>query len=62
MPPELPRLVTVKEASVYLFGRFDRALRQRVYNLMDAQGLAKIKDGKQFYIPRAALQRLAGEE
>jgi len=54
------RLLTVKEVCVYLFGDYNRSLRHRVYALLDANDVPKIKDGKQYYVARSAIENLLG--
>jgi len=55
------RLLTIREISEELFGDYNKSLRNRVYNLLEANDVPRIKDGKQFYVTRAALEQLLGE-
>lgn len=55
------RLLTIREISEELFGGYNKSLRQRTYNFLEANEVPLLKDGKQFYVTRAALEQLLGE-
>jgi hypothetical protein len=59
---EEAKLLTIRQVSEYLFGDFNRSLRGRVFHLIEANDVQKIRDGKQYYVPRKELLRLLGED
>jgi len=57
-----PKLLTIRQVSEYLFGEYNRSLRNRVYNILDANEVQRIRDGKCWYVTKDALDRLIGVE
>ena len=55
----VPRLLTIKEACVYLFGQFTPSIRNRMYHLIEANELPTVRDGRKYYLPRTVLDELA---
>ena len=56
-----PRLLTVRDVCLLLFGGYNRSLRARVYALLDANDIPKVRDGKQYYVARSRIEALLGE-
>jgi len=55
------RLLTIREISEELFGDYNKSLRNRVYNLLEANDVPRSKVCKQFCVTRGALVHLLGE-
>jgi len=53
-----PKLLSVRDACRYLFGDFNRTLQNRMYGLLDANQIPRVKDGRKYYIPRHKLDEL----
>ncbi len=56
------KLLTVKELCVYLFDDFTPSLRNRVYHLLETNDVPKIKDGRNWYVNRSAVDKLIGAD
>ena len=56
------KLLTVKELCVYLFDDFSPSLRNRVYHLLETNDVPKIKDGRNWYVNRSAVDKLIGAD
>ena len=56
------KLLTVKELCVYLFDDFSPSLRNRVYHLLETNDMPKIKDGRNWYVNRSAVDKLIGAD
>ena len=56
------KMLTVKELCVYLFDDFSPSLRNRVYHLLETNDVPKIKDGRNWYVNRSAVDKLIGAD
>tara|TARA_Y100001937_G_C6949476_1_gene253991 strand:+ start:391 stop:615 length:225 start_codon:yes stop_codon:yes gene_type:complete len=54
-------LLPLSEACVLLLGQYNENERRRVKRWIEQGVIQAVKDGARFYIPRAEINRLAGE-
>ena len=54
------RLLTIRQISEYLFGEYTPSLRNRVYHILEANDVIKIKDGKRYYVAKDVIDQLIG--
>jgi len=58
----MARLLTIAEASNYLWSSDSRGLRSRTRDFPKLNDVPLLKDGKQYFVRLADLRRLAGED
>lgn len=58
----MARLLTIAEASNYLWSSDSRGLRSRTRDFLKLNDVLLLKDGKQYFVRLADLRRLAGED
>jgi hypothetical protein len=58
----MARLLTIAEASNYLWSSDSRGLRSRTRDFLKLNDVPLLKDGKQYFVRLADLRRLAGED
>jgi hypothetical protein len=56
------RMLTIPEASQFLWGRDTRSMRKRTREFLMNNGVKMLKDGKQYFVRRVDLVQLAGED
>lgn len=56
-----PALLPLNEACVLLVGQYNDNERRRVKRWIEQGVIQAVQDGAKFYIPRAEINRLAGE-
>tara|TARA_R110000772_G_scaffold264462_1_gene385025 strand:- start:275 stop:457 length:183 start_codon:yes stop_codon:yes gene_type:complete len=54
------RLMNLNEVCEFLFGEPSRSSRLRVHRLINANDIPKIKDGRQYYVSRARIEKIMG--
>ena len=57
MTEELPLLIDSKQACEMLFGSNDRAMKYRLYAMIEREETAATKLGTRYFIPRAEMQK-----
>lgn len=55
MDSNLKPLVTAETAAIYLWGEWNDSTRKRIYKWIKEGKIETIKDGRRYWIPRAAL-------
>jgi hypothetical protein len=58
----MARLLTIAEASNYLWAADSRGLRSRTRDFLKLNDVPLLKDGKQYFVRLADLRRLVGED
>ena len=58
----LPRLLTTREAAMYLYGQDNRSTLNRIYRLVSEGDLTAKKLGKTLWFPRSTLEAIAEDE
>jgi hypothetical protein len=55
------RLVTIAEATHFLWGNDNRSLRNRTRDFLKVNEVEMLRDGKQYFVRALDLKRLVGE-
>lgn len=55
-----PALLTIREATEELFGSYNLSLRKRVLNLIAANEIDCLRDGRNYFLPRTLINKWKG--
>lgn len=57
----MARLLTIAEATTFLWGNDNRSLRNRTRDFLKVNEIQMLRDGKQYFVRVLDLKRLVGE-
>jgi hypothetical protein len=53
-----PAFISVREAAVALFGRYNAGSRDRVYRFIERGIIKGVRDGRKWWIPQGEIERM----